>query len=185
MQQNPNDYLNLTDDDKLELELIQISVSATYIDIFSIILGLIAAEKAQQLIFERAVNNTQQNNGNNKKNSNKNNKNINHKNGDPNKNRNNNQKNQRKSNNQGPTPAELSAIAACLGVYTILIYTRVAFIRLNQIYNQIQAGTTNFTLTPNINITTGFLYSVVGNLLRAIGVIQRIEEEAEIVVPTP
>lgn len=187
-----NPTILLTGNDELDLELLQIEISAIYIDILSSILGLTAARKAEEIIIQRAMQ-SQQNNQNQQQNSqnqqqksqnqrqkSQKNNNGGHK---KKKNQQQTQSNQQGQNNvQHPTPSELASIASCLGVYTILIYTRVSFIRLNELYNNIQAGTTNFVLGPNINITVGFLYSVMGNLLRAIGAIQRVEEEAQITI---
>ena len=183
---NNNASVNLTGNDELDLELLQIEISATYIDIFSSILGLIAAEKAKELIIQNAASNAKKNQSQQNQN-----KNPNSANGKTKKKNNNNTQNSNNSKQkqdsqqqqvQHPTPSEIATIASCLGVYTILIYTRVSIIRFYELYSQIQDGTSNFSLTPNINITLGFLYSVIGSILRTVGAIQRVDEEAQITI---
>ncbi|EKQ57453.1 MULTISPECIES: hypothetical protein [unclassified Clostridium] len=176
--QGPNAGVFFTGNDILDLELIEIEIAATYVDIFSSLLGLVAARQAEQLIIQKAMQPQQQNQQQNT------NTNTN-----TNQNQNQNQDQQQQNQDQQqqdttihPTPSELGTFASCLGVFTILIYTRVAFIRLNEINDMIQKHQTNFTIGPNINITLVFLYSVIGNLLRTIGAIQRVNEEAEIII---
>ncbi|OOM75752.1 hypothetical protein CLPUN_31070 [Clostridium puniceum] len=145
--------VNPSVNDELDLELIEISLSCLYIDLFSNILFIISTQKSKELIIQRIMQSQQ-----------------------------NQQQTESQQEVQHPTPTEIDAIASCLGIYTILIYTRISIIRLNELYKNIQEGTTDFTLGPNINITVGFLYSIIGNLLRTIGVIQRVKEEAEITI---
>lgn len=168
MENNYNGTIHLTGNDELDFELLEIERSAIYIDIFSIILGLTATRQAEELILQRAME-PQQNNQQNQ-----------------NKRRTQQQKNksskQNQNNVQHPTPSEISAIASCLGVYTELIYLKVSFIRLNELYNNIQRGNTSFSIGPNINITVGLLYSLIGRLLKTIGAIQRVNEEAQITI---
>ncbi len=161
--QGPNAGVFFTGNDILDLELIEIEIAATYVDIFSSLLGLVAARQAEQVIIQKAMQPQQQNQQQNT-------------------NTNQNQNQQQQDTTIHPTPSELGAFASCLGVFTILIYTRVSFIRLNEINDMIQKHQTNFTIGPNINITVGFLYSAIGNLLRTIGAIQRVKEESEITI---
>jgi hypothetical protein len=166
MHENYNATIHfLTGNDELDLQLLDIEISTAYIDILSTILGIISAVNAKQLIFERIM---QQQNGQNQQNQNTQNQQ--------------NGQTQQQSNTSHPTPSEIAAFASCLGIYVIFSYTKVSFIRLNELYNSIQAGTTNFSITPNINITTGFVYSCIGTLLRTIGAIQRVDEEAQITI---
>lgn len=89
---------------------------------------------------------------------------------------------QQQSDISHPTPSEIAAFASCLGIYVVLSYINFSFIRLYEVYNNIQEGNTNFTITPNINITIGFTYSCIGTLLRIIGAIQRVDEESQITI---
>jgi hypothetical protein len=186
MEFNNNATIHLTGNDELDLELLQIEISATYIDIFSSILGLIASRQAEALILQRAMQ-SQQNGQSQQQNNKKNTKNSETQTQEKGKQQQaqSNQQNQntgQQQNTQHPTPSELATFASCLGVFTILIYTRTSIIRIYELYNNIQNGTSNFTLGPNINITVGFFFSAVGTLLRTIGAIQRVNEEAQITI---
>lgn len=181
---NNNASVNLTGNDELDSELLQIEISATYIDIFSSILGLIAAEKAKELIMQNAADNTKKNQAQQNQSKSSNYYKSKKKNNNKTQNSNNNKQGQgnQQQQVQHPTPSEIATIASCLGVYTILIYTRVSIIRFYELYSQIQDGTSNFSLTPNINITVGFLYSVIGSIIRTVGAIQRVDEEAQVTI---
>ncbi|EKQ52856.1 MULTISPECIES: hypothetical protein [unclassified Clostridium] len=170
MHEIHNPIAQFTGNDELDLKLIQIEISSAYIDLLSMILGLTSAKEAIGLILQRAMQ-SQQNNPSQQQDSEQHPKQES-----------NQTKQQQQQNTQHPTPSEIAAFSSCLSLYTTLIYTRVSIIRLNEIYNKIQAGTTNFSLTPNINITTGFIYSVIGSLLRTTGAIQRVDEEGKITI---
>ncbi|OOM80904.1 hypothetical protein [Clostridium sp. BL-8] len=182
-----NATVNLTGNDELDLELLQIEISATYIDIFSSILSLIASQQAQELILQRAMESKQNQNKEQDQQQNKHKKH--HKRRNSNHNKQQNQSNektqsneQNQNNTQHPTPSEIATFASCLGVFTILIYVRISFIRLIEIYNNIQNGTTNFTILPNVLGTVGLSYSAIGNILKTIGAIKRVDEEGEIII---
>ncbi|ABR35446.1 hypothetical protein [Clostridium beijerinckii] len=161
MQENYNATIHfLTGNDQLDLELLNIELQTSYVDLLATVLGIISAVKAKQIIIQRMMQQQQS----------------------PSQQEQQKQQNQQKSDVQHPTPSEIAAFASCLGVYVILSYTRVSFIRLNELYNNIQSGKSNFSITPNINITTGFVYSCIGTLLRTVGAIQRVEEEAQITI---
>jgi hypothetical protein len=89
---------------------------------------------------------------------------------------------QQQVNSSSPTPSEISAFALCLNIFTILIFTRIAFIRFNEIYDNIQSGNSQFSIIPNIYITTGFVISTIATLLITIGAIKRVNEEAQITI---
>lgn len=166
-----NPIVQFTGNDELDFELIQIEISSTYIDLFSMILNLISAKGAIDLILQRAMKNQQNNSSEDQQQAPQ----------EQSKDQS-QQKQQQQSSTQHPTPSEIAAFSSCLNLYTILIYTRVSFIRLNEIYNKILAGTTTFSITPNIYGTIGFIYSVIGTLLRTIGAIQRVDEEGKIII---
>ena len=167
MQENYNATIHfLTGNDQLDLELLNIELQTSYVDLLATVLGIISAVKAKQIIIQRMMQQQQSPSQQEQQ------KQQNQQNG----------QNQQKSDVQHPTPSEIAAFASCLGVYVILSYTRVSFIRLNELYNNIQSGKSNFSITPNINITTGFVYSCIGTLLRTVGAIQRVEEEAQITI---
>lgn len=164
MQENYNATIHfLTGNDQLDLELLNIELQTSYVDLLATVLGIISAVKAKQIIIQRMMQQQQSPSQQEQQNQQ-------------------NGQNQQKSDVQHPTPSEIAAFASCLGVYVILSYTRVSFIRLNELYNNIQSGKSNFSITPNINITTGFVYSCIGTLLRTVGAIQRVEEEAQITI---
>ncbi|WP_238859343.1 hypothetical protein [Clostridium sp. YIM B02569] len=175
MQENYNATIHfLTGNDQLDLELLNIELQTSYVDLLATVLGIISAVKAKQIIIQRMMQ--QQQSPSQQEQQNQQNQQQ-----DQHQNQQNGQ-NQQKSDVQHPTPSEIAAFASCLGVYVILSYTRVSFIRLNELYNNIQSGKSNFSITPNINITTGFVYSCIGTLLRTVGAIQRVEEEAQITI---
>lgn len=184
-----NATVNLTGNDELDLELLQIEISTTYIDIFSNILSLIASRQAQELIYQRAMESKQKQNQNTDQNQQQNKHKKHHKRRNSNQQKQRNQSNeqnqsnkQNKNNVQHPTPSEIATFASCLGVFTILVSVRISFIRLIEIYNNIQNGTTNFTILPNVLGTVGLSYSAVGNILKTIGAIKRVDEEGEIII---
>ena len=175
MQENYNSTIHfLTGNDELDLELLNLEIETAYVDLLTTILGIISAAKAKQIIIQRLMQQPQSQSQQDQQNqkSQQQDQKQNHKNG----------QNQQQSDTSHPTPSEIAAFASCLSVYAILLYTKVSFIRLNEIYNNIQSGNSNFSITPNINITTGFIYSSIGTLLRTIGAIQRVEEEAQITI---
>ncbi|MZK51115.1 hypothetical protein [Clostridium beijerinckii] len=164
MNENYNATIHfLTGNDELDIQLLDIEISTAYLDILSTILGIISAIKAKQLLLEKIMQQqncqSQQNSQNQQS-----------------------EQNKQQPNTSHPTPSEIAAFASCLGIYVIFTYTKVSFIRLREVYNNIQANTTNFTITPNVNIITGFVYSCIGTLLRTIGALQRVNEEAQITV---
>ena len=167
MQENYNATIHFpTGNDQLDLELLNIELQTSYVDLIATILGIISAVKAKQIIIQRMMQQQQSPSQQEQQNQ------QSQQNG----------QNQQKSDVQHPTPSEIAAFASCLGVYVILSYTRVSFIRLNELYSNIQSGKSNFSITPNINITAGFVYSCIGTLLRTVGAIQRVEEEAQITI---
>ncbi|WP_297418178.1 hypothetical protein [Clostridium sp.] len=173
-----NPIANFTGNDELDLELLQIGISLAYIDLFSMILGLTSAKKAMKLILQRAMQ-SQQNNPSQQQDSEQQPKQE----SNQNKQQQNQQSQQKQQQNtQHPTPSEIAAFSSCLSLYATLLYTRISIIRFNEIYNKIQAGATNFSITSNLNITTGFIYSVIGSLLRTAGAIQRVDEEGKLTI---
>lgn len=184
-----NATVNLTGNDELDLELLQIEISATYIDILSSILSLIASRQAQELILQRAMESKQNQNQNKEQDQQQNKHKKHHKRRNSDQDKQQNQSNektqsneQNQNNTQHPTPSEIATFASCLGVFTILIYVRISFIRLIEISNNIQAGNTNFTIIPNILGAVGLSYSAIGNILKTIGAIKRVDEEGEIII---
>lgn len=57
-----------------------------------------------------------------------------------------------------------------------IIYLVVAIIRKNQVEQQIQSGTTNISITPNILLVTGFIVSLIGPIIRIPAIQQRLAE---------
>lgn len=177
MQENYNATIHfLTGNDQLDIELLNIEIATSYIDLLSTILGIISAQKAKQLIIQRIIqqqqNQQQPQNQQDQQQSQQGQQ----------QNQQNQQNQQQQPNSSEPTPSQIAAFASCLSVYTIITYTRISFIRLNEVYNNILAGTSNFSIGPNVSITTGFIYSSIGTLLRTVGAIRRVEEEAQITI---
>lgn len=78
--------------------------------------------------------------------------------------------------------SQLSALASGLGLLSNITLGEVAFVRLHETENNIQSGASTFSITPNVNITTGYLYSIIGSFLRTLGALQRVNEEAQITI---
>ncbi|WP_017211024.1 hypothetical protein [Clostridium beijerinckii] len=172
MQENYNATIHfLTGNDQLDLELLNIELQTSYVYLLATVLGIISAVKAKQIIIQRMMQQQQSPSQQEQQNQQSQQQDQQQ-----------NGQNQQKSDVQHPTPSEIAAFASCLGVYVILSHTKVSFIRLNELYSNIKSGKSNFSITPNINITTGFIYSCIGTLLRTVGAIQRVEEEAQITI---
>lgn len=186
MQENYNATIHfLTGNDQLDIELLNIEIATSYIDLLSTILGIISAQKAKQLIIQRIIQQQQnqqqpQNQQNQQQPQNQQDQQQSQQ--GQQQNQQNQQNQQQQPNSSEPTPSQIAAFASCLSVYTIITYTRISFIRLNEVYNNILAGTSNFSIGPNVSITTGFIYSSIGTLLRTVGAIRRVEEEAQITI---
>jgi uncharacterized membrane protein YidH (DUF202 family) len=158
-RRNNDPSLHLTGTNELDLELLRKETTATFISILASVIVLISIQKSRQVIFNRiAQENQQQGNQQTQQNQ------------------------QQQSNSSKPTPSEITLLALFVGLVSNLIYTKIAFIRFDEISSQIQAGTTNRTTTPNINIIVGFLIIIIGSLLKITGAIQRINEDAQVTI---
>lgn len=57
-----------------------------------------------------------------------------------------------------------------------LIFIIVAVIRKNQLEQQISSGSTKTSTLPNVLIISGFIVSIIGNIIRIPAILQRLEE---------
>ncbi|GEM_PF-6903458 len=76
-----------------------------------------------------------------------------------------------------PSPAPRTAATATLFFMAAsVIFAQVAAARLREREINLQAGITTGSIIPNINMTTGSVLSVLGNILKVIGTQQRASE---------
>lgn len=77
------------------------------------------------------------------------------------------------NNDTNLNPTELALISSWLSLLSIIILAQVAFRRLSELQAQVESGSSHIPLTPNIYITTGFIFSIVANIIKVIGAQQR------------
>ncbi|GFP76110.1 hypothetical protein [Clostridium fungisolvens] len=76
-------------------------------------------------------------------------------------------------------PTQLVVLSSSLTLIGNIFLGEIAFVRLRELQKNIQSGESNFSLTPNLNITTGFMFSIIGSIFKTVGVIQRANEQAQ------
>jgi hypothetical protein len=77
---------------------------------------------------------------------------------------------------------QLAALSSSLTLLSNAILENIAYTRLIEREQTIEAGTAQGTIIPNINITTGFRITLLGNSIKLIGAIQRLQEQGEITI---
>ena len=78
--------------------------------------------------------------------------------------------------------SELAALSSALGLLNNIISVNVAIERLKEVESSIKSGNDSVSITPNINIANGCILSVVGSIFVTTGVIQRLNEQAQITI---
>ncbi len=86
------------------------------------------------------------------------------------------------ANNSTVEADQLALQATSSGIIAYLIYLIIAVFRKEQIEQQIQSGTTNSSLIPNILLILGFTLAIVAGLIRIPAIEQRLEESRTAVV---
>ncbi|WP_238885231.1 hypothetical protein [Clostridium sp. YIM B02551] len=77
---------------------------------------------------------------------------------------------------------QLAALSSLLTLHAATILGEIAEIRLVEREQNIESGIAKGTITPNINITFGYKVVISGLVFRAIGALQRLQEEGEITI---
>ncbi|MDD7793147.1 hypothetical protein [Clostridium sp. 'White wine YQ'] len=77
---------------------------------------------------------------------------------------------------------QLAALSSLLTLCSATILSEIAEIRLVEREQNIESGTAKGTITPNINITFGYKVVISGLVFRAIGALQRLQEEDQITI---
>lgn len=80
------------------------------------------------------------------------------------------------------TPTEEAFDALLVNTISTLLYAGVAFTRLDMICADILSGKSDRSLWPNLAISLGFIYSLIGQLLKYDGILGRMEEQETITV---
>lgn len=76
------------------------------------------------------------------------------------------------------TATELAALSSYVALTSSLILGEVAFERLNEIEKNIANGITNASILPNIEIANGYVFSIIGNMLKVSGTVRKVKEQA-------
>lgn len=76
------------------------------------------------------------------------------------------------------TATELAALSSYVSLTSSLILGEVAFERLNEIEKNIASGITNASILPNIEIANGYVFSIIGNMLKVSGTVRKVKEQA-------
>ena len=79
-------------------------------------------------------------------------------------------------------PTQLVILASFLSLVGNILLGDIAYTRLREVEKNIQSGESNFTITPNLNITAGYTLSILGGIFKTVGVIQRANEQAQITI---
>lgn len=79
-------------------------------------------------------------------------------------------------------PTRLVILSNILSLYANLIFSNIARTRLIELEKSIVSGQSNLSITPNVNITAGFSFSIIASILKTVGAIQREQEQAQITV---
>jgi uncharacterized protein YacL len=78
--------------------------------------------------------------------------------------------------------AKTAAIGSVLLLINIIILAQIAFTRLREKQEKLMKGEKTDSISPNINLSAGFLIGVLGNLFRAIGALQRSSESGSPII---
>lgn len=81
-----------------------------------------------------------------------------------------------KSLESSSDPSVTTAIASFLLFLNTIILANNAFVRLYKKKQDIINGKETDSIVPNINISTGFIFGIIGNSLRLLGSLQRASE---------
>ena len=135
MKQNTS--VNITEKDKLDLELIQKENTGSTIGVLACIVRSISANQSRQIIFQKA-------------------------------------KGIQSSNTL--QPAQLATFSSFLSLLTSIILGNVAFVRLKELEDSIKSGTSKLSITPDVNISTGYSLDVLGNFIKLLGRLQKLNE---------
>jgi hypothetical protein len=76
-------------------------------------------------------------------------------------------------------PTQLVVLASLLSLIGNMLLGEIAYARLRELEKNIQSGESNFSIRPNLNITTGYVFTILGGIFKSIGVIQRSNEQAQ------
>ncbi|MEQ8198975.1 MAG: hypothetical protein ABRQ27_13420, partial [Clostridiaceae bacterium] len=57
-----------------------------------------------------------------------------------------------------------------------IILGNVAFVRLKELEDSIKSGTSKLSITPDVNIVTGYSLDVLGNFIKLLGNLQKVNE---------
>ncbi|MGV3026563.1 hypothetical protein ACED96_12670 [Clostridium thermobutyricum] len=76
------------------------------------------------------------------------------------------------------TATELASLSSYVALTSSLILGEVAFERLNEIEKNIASGITNASILPNIEIANGYVFSIIGNMLKVSGTVRKVKEQA-------
>ena len=77
---------------------------------------------------------------------------------------------------------QLAVLSSSLTLLSNTILEDIAYTRLIEREQNIETGTAQGTIIPNINITTGYRVTLLGNSIKLIGAIQRLQEQGEITI---
>ena len=80
------------------------------------------------------------------------------------------------------TPTEEAFDSILVSFVSTLLFAGVAFCRLDMICADILSGKSQRSLWPNLSISLGFIYSLIGQLLKYDGVLGRMEEQESITI---
>ena len=76
-------------------------------------------------------------------------------------------------------PSVTTAIASFLLFLNTIILANNAFVRLYKKKQDIINGKETDSIVPNINISTGFIFGIIGNSLRLLGALQKASESGD------
>jgi hypothetical protein len=86
------------------------------------------------------------------------------------------------ANNSTVEANQLALESTLAGTIAYIIYLTVAIFRKEQIEQEIQSGTTDTSLTPNILLILGFVLALLGSFIRIPAIKQRLDESQIAVV---
>ncbi|GKU24937.1 hypothetical protein [Clostridium folliculivorans] len=79
-------------------------------------------------------------------------------------------------------PTQLVVLSSSLTLIGNILLGDIAYTRLRELEKSIRSGESNFSITPNLNITTGYTLSILGSIFKTVGVIQRSNEQAQMTI---
>jgi hypothetical protein len=86
------------------------------------------------------------------------------------------------ANNSTVEANQLALQSTLAGTIAYIIYLTVAIFRKEQVEQEIQSGTTDISLTPNILLIVGFVLALLGSFIRIPAIKQRLDESQIAVV---